>query len=106
MSLRSSSSRKSWYRSQALSPLRASTSCLAACRAVSCTSHTATTRVSSLCRKPRMSPVPCLPTPMQPSVMRSLGGGAPAAPSADAGMMVGNPITANVPLRKPRLLAL
>jgi hypothetical protein len=43
---------------------------------------------------------------MHPSVMRSLGGGAPAAPNADAGMIVGNPIAAIVPLRKPRLLVL
>ena len=67
-------------RAQDLSPLRASTSALAACRAVSCTSQMATTRMSSCCRKPRMSPVPCLPTPMQPSVIRSLGAARPRGP--------------------------
>jgi len=39
-------------------------------------------------------------------ISEKIGGGAPAAPRAEAGMMVGNPMTAKVPLRKPRRLVL
>ena len=43
---------------------------------------------------------------MQPNVMRSLGGVAPPAPSADAGTMVGKPTATPVsdPFRNSRLL--
>ena len=41
-----------------------------------------------------MSPRPCGPQPMTPTVMRLLGAVAPSLPSADAGMIVGKPTTA------------
>ena len=39
--------------------------------------------------------MPCVPSPMQPIVTRSLGAVAPPLPSAEAGMIAGMPIAAD-----------
>jgi len=43
--------------------------------------------------------LPMLPTPIQPTVIFSLGATAPSAPNADAGIMCGSTATAPAALR-------
>src|ERR1700721_2292892 len=57
------------------------------------TSQMAAMRTSFCCRKPRMSPLPCRPTPMAAITILSLGAILPSPPRAEEGKIGGKPAT-------------
>ena len=98
-------SRMSRYIAQSLLPYLVSTIRLTASRWAFLASQMATNCTSFSGSIQFRSPVPRLPTPMPPRMMRSLGGTAPLRPSAEAGMRQGAaiaPVAAAARFRKPR----